>query len=104
MSQVFDNGELRPVYYKIKTVNRKPQFRRAPFDVLVINGTPHIMPGSFGCTEKQALSRLAADSQEDRDMWRGDFAYETLSPIVIEEHQMGDGSDNWMGVTAISNF
>lgn len=103
MSQVFSNGELYPVYYKIKTVNGKGQFRRAPFDLLVINGAPNIMPRAMGMNN-QSLGRIGADSAEDRDMWRGDFAYETLQPIIVEEHEMGDGSDNWKGMTAISNF
>lgn len=103
MSQVFNDGELRPVYYKIKTVNGKGQFRRAPFDVLMIGGAPHIMPRSEGLSD-QSLTRVNADSQEDRDMWRNDFAYETLEPIIMEEHEMGDMSDSWKGMTAISNL
>lgn len=104
MSQVFSNAEVKPVYYKIKEVNNKLQYRRAPFDVWVINGSPHIVPRSIGPSDS-ALSRLGADGAEAKDTWReGDFAYETLEFIVIEEHQMGDGSDNWMGMTSISNL
>lgn len=102
MSQVFDNGVLHPVYYKIKEVNGKAQFRRAPFDVLVINGAPHIMP-QVGGAPNTALAPLATDG-ENLDMWRGDFAYETLEPIVVDECQVGDGSNTWLGMTKISNL
>lgn len=102
MSQVFDNGELRPVYYKVKTVNGKPQFRRAPFDVLVIDGKWCLKPVSLGFSD-QAINRLGVDSLEDRDLWRGDLAYETLSPVIVDENVMGDGSDSWMGKFAMNN-
>ncbi len=102
MSQVFSNGELKSVYYKIKVVNGKTQFRRAPFDVLIIDGCPHIMPRVETLSD-QALGRLS-DLGEDRDLVRGDWAYNTLEHIVIEEHEMGDMSDNWKGLNAVSNF
>lgn len=104
MSQVFANGELRPVYYKIKTVDGKGQYQRAPFDVMVVNGCPYISPRSIGVPDA-ALGRLGVDGAEAKDTWReGDFCYETLEPIILEKHQMGDGSDNWVGLNAISDF
>jgi hypothetical protein len=105
MSEVFANGVIHPVYYKIKVANGKPQFRRAPFSVLKVQGQPlQMIMGIQSSVNDQAIARLAADQAEDQDMLRNDFAYESIEPIVLEENQLGDGSDNWIGMSKISNY
>ena len=104
MSKVFTNSYVRPVYYKAGVVNGQQQYRRAPFDVAVINGCPHIQPRSIGGSDA-ALSLLGYASAEDQVAWRDNIGgYEVLQPIVMEENDMGDGADNWMGMNAVSNL
>jgi hypothetical protein len=78
-------------------------YRRAPFDLVYIAGALHIRPWVGGMND-QALTQLAQDSQEDRDQWRMDIGYTTTPPVMMSEHEMGDGSDNWMGLHFIGNI
>jgi hypothetical protein len=105
MSRKLNNSVVRQVFFMIgKDSNTgEPMYRRAPFDVVLINGAVHVRPWIGGMND-QALSALAQDSQEDKDMWRQDIGYELLNPIILNENQMGDGSDNWMGLTSVSNI
>ena len=104
MSKKLTNSVVRQVYYMIgkDSTTGEKLYRRAPFDVVLINGAVHVRPWIGGMND-QALTALAQDSQEDRDMWRQDIGYDLLNPIVINENQMGDGSDNWIGLHSISN-
>lgn len=100
------NSYVRPVYYPAGTSNGTQMFRRAPFDVVVIAGKPHIQPRSIGGSDV-ALNLLGQDNLENRENWRDhDLAgYETLQPIVLDgEHVMGDGSNTWMGMSAIGRL
>ena len=105
MAKKLQNTVVRQVYYQITqdATTGEWLYRRAPFDLVFINGALHVRPWIGGIND-QALTILAQDSQEDIDMWRQDIGYELLNPVVINECQMGDGSDNWMGMHAISNF
>ena len=104
MGKKLANSFVREVFYQIKQdTDGTMVYRRAPFDLVMINGVVHVRPWVGGMND-QALTALAQDSQEDRDMWRMDIGYEIFNPVVIGEHQMGDGSDNWMGLHSISNI
>lgn len=103
MAKIYTNSYVRPVYYPAGVNNGQQVYRRAPFDVVVLNGKSLVQPRSLGLN-KQAFAQLARDSAEDQANWReGDLGgYETLQPIILGEHQMGDGADNWMGLHKIS--
>lgn len=105
MGKLFTNSYVRPVYYAMGEINGQKQYRRAPFDVVVIDGKPNIQPRAIGGSDA-ALGVLGYASAEDQVNWRDHDmgGYETLQPIVIDECQMGDGTDTWMGLNAISNF
>ena len=104
MSMIFaDNGELHPVYFAVTKRGGKTMYRRAPFDVVVVDGNPHIQPRSIGSTDAALTNLNTAATNEDQITWRSDMAYETLEPYVIDENQMGDGSDNWIGMHSVSN-
>lgn len=104
MGKVNTNSYVRPVYFRAGEVNGQQMFRRAPFDVVITDGKTLIQPRSIGPGD-QAYVQMGRDSAEDVQNWRDHDlgGYETLQPIVIEEHQMGDGSDNWMGLHKLSN-
>lgn len=104
MANVLSNSYLRPVYFPAGTINGQKLFRRAPFDVMVIRGVPHIQPRNIGIADS-ALNILGKDNLENRMNWReADFAYESLEPIIIEEHVLGDGSNSWIGLNSIGNL
>lgn len=106
MAKLFTQSYIRPVYYLMRKsdTDGKNLYQRAPFDVVVINGNVHVQPRSIGGSDA-ALAVLNYASAEDVALWRQDLGgYETLEPIVIDECQMGDMSDNWMGLNAVSNF
>lgn len=105
MSKLFTNSYMRPVYYERGENAGQKVFKRAPFDVLVIDGTPHVQPRTIGGTDK-AFTMLGVDNVIDQDKWRDHDigGYETLQPIVVGEHQMGDGTDNWIGMVAFGNI
>ena len=106
MATLFDNVTVHPVYYErgLLKNNQKKKYVRAPFDMVVINGEPHFRPTSPGGRETEALGLLSSGDLEVLAMWRNDIGYETLEPIVLQEHEMGDGSDSWKGVNAFSNL
>ena len=106
MATLFENVVIRPVYYERGTLknDQKKKYVRAPFDMVVINGEPHFRPTSPGGQETEALGLLASNDLEVLAMWRNDLGYETLEPIVLQEHEMGDGSDSWKGMNAFSNL
>lgn len=104
MARKLEGVFMRQVYYFVNqdaTTGQKV-YRRAPFNLAIINGGIHIHPWIGGMNDK-ALTQLALDAKEDRDMWRMDLGYD-IDPIFISEHQMGDGTDNWMGLHSISNI
>lgn len=105
MAKIMENLLTRPVYYAMDEKNGKKLFRRAPFDVVLQDGKLFIQPRSIGLSD-QAFNQMGRDSAEDVQNWRDHDlgGYETLEPIVVGEHQMGDGSDNWMGLHKITNF
>lgn len=106
MAKVITNAVTQPIYYQIgqDQTTGKMLYRRAPFDAVLINGAIHVQPSIGGATDS-ALLALGINTAEDQSMWRGDIGgYELLEPIVLNECQMGDGSDNWIGLHAISNI
>ena len=104
MAKLFTNSFVRPVYYEMGQVDGQQTYRRAPFDLLFINGQMHIQPRSIMSSEL-ALTALATVFDDELKSWReGDFGRETLQPIIIGEHEMGDGSDTWKGLHSISNL
>lgn len=105
MGKKLQNTVVKQVFFRIGKDSTTGEFlyRRAPFDAVFINGTLHVRPWIGGMND-QALGLIAADSQEDRDMWRQDIGYESIESIIIDECQMGDESDTWMGLHRISNF
>lgn len=104
MAKLFTNSYIRPVYYQAGKVDGKDVFRRAPFDAVVLDGNVYVQPTSYG-SGGTAIGMLANDSAEDVALWRQDIGgYHTLEPIVVNECQMGDGCDNWIGLHAISNI
>ena len=106
MAKIFTNSYVRPVYYAMGTVDGQKLFRRAPFDVAVINGQTTIQPRSIMSNSDQAWNQLAKTAADELDNWRdGDLGgLETLEPIVINENQMGDWSDSWMGLHRFDNI
>jgi len=107
MSKIYSNQWTQPVYYQVgkDAVSGKMMFRRAPFDVVLINGKLHVQPRSAGLPD-QAIVALGIGTAEDQANWRGEdmTGYETLEPIVVNENQMGDGADNWMGLHSFGNI
>jgi len=107
MSKIFTNARTQPVYYQIgkDDTTGKTLYRRAPFDAVSINGQLFLQPRSC-CLSDQAIVALGKGNAEDQDCWRGPDmgGYETLEPIVLNENQMGDGSDNWIGLHSIGNI
>jgi len=106
MATILENVVIHPVYYERGTLknDQKKKYVRAPFDVVVINGNMHFEPTGPGGNESQAIGLLANADLEVLAMWRQDLGYETLEPIVLQEHEMGDGSDSWKGMNAFSNL
>jgi len=105
MAKLFTNSYVRPVYFEAGESNGKKLFRRAPFDVVLINGQLFIQPTSAVGVTDHSLTALGNDSNEDKTLWRQDMGgYETLEPIVVNECQMGDGNDNWIGLHSIANI
>ena len=106
MGKVFTNSIIQPVYYKIgkDSVTGQMQYRRAPFDVIKINGVTCVQPRSDGI-HPHSLAQLGRDRAEEQNNYRdGDMGYETLEPIILNENQVGNGSDNWVGLHKISNL
>ena len=105
MAKKLENTIVQPVYYKVRRDDTSGEmlYRKAPFEVVHIAGAVHVRPWVGGMND-QALTLLAADSAEDQSMWRMDIGYELLNPIVLNENQVGDGSDNWIGLHSISNI
>jgi hypothetical protein len=104
MSRIFSNSITQPVYYKAGQQGGRDVFLRAPFDVVKINGALHVQPRSIGLPD-QAFAMLNSGNTADQAMWRSDMAgFEILHPIVLDENQMGDGTDNWMGLNAVSDL
>lgn len=106
MAKIFDNSYTRAVYYKAGTMNGRDVYRRAPFDLVVINGSPHVQPHSID-TPASAFARLTTNSGcnlEDTLYWRGgDIGrYEVLDPVIVDECQMGDSEDTFFGLHAMS--
>ena len=102
MAKIFTNSETRPVYFQIGKdgTTGKMLYKRAPFDVVLINGALHIQPRNCTASSEQAYTQYAQGSIEDQENWRENDigGYETLEPIILNENQMGDGSDNWIGL------
>jgi len=107
MGKIFSNVRTQPVYYQIgkDETTGKMNYRRAPFDAVLINGAIYIQPRSIGPSD-QAIVALGIGTAEDQANWQGPDmgGYETLEPIIINENQVGDGSDNWFGLTSIGNL
>jgi len=107
MAKIFTNSNVQPVYYQMgkDATSGKMLYRRAPFDVVLINGKLHMQPRSIGPSD-QAITQFAQGSTTDQDNWRdGDMGgYETLEPIVLNDNQMGDGSDNWIGLHSLGKI
>ena len=101
MAKIFTNAETQPVYFQIGKdgTTGKMLYKRAPFDVVLINGTLNLQPRSIGPSD-ESLTQFGRDSAEDQNNWRENDlgGYETLEPIILNECQMGDGSDNWIGL------
>ena len=103
MAKIHTNSFVQPVYFQVgKDTTGQMLYRRAPFDVVRINGEVYIQPRSIGLSD-QAVTQYAQGSVEDQDNWRDNDmgGYETLEPIVLNENQMGDGSDTWVGLHSI---
>lgn len=104
MAKLFSNSYVRPVYFNAGKVDGKKVYRRAPFDAVIINGNVFVQPTSTGMTNK-SIDVLGLAGAEDISLWRQDIGgYETLEPIIVEECEMGDGRDNWIGLHAVSNL
>src|SRR5574340_1204067 len=106
MAKIYANNVTRPVYDDVGEKNGQQLVRRAPFDVVLQDGKLFVQPRSIMSNSDQALVQLGRDHAEDQANWRdGDLGgYEILDPIVINENQMGDGSDNWMGLHSVANL
>lgn len=105
MAKKLSNATMvQAVYYQVGKSNRgEDLFKTAPFEVVLIDGLVHIRPWIGGMTDA-ALGLLGADSSEDKGMWRMDIGYESVVPIILNESQVGDGSDSWIGLHQISNI
>lgn len=103
MAKIFSNSFVQPVYYLVRKSDNQQLVKRAPFDVVKINGMAFIQPRSIGLPD-QALNAFNLGSVEDQNNWRdADMGgYEILDPIVLNENQLGDGADNWIGLHSIS--
>lgn len=106
MAKIFTNSYVRPVYYNAGDVNGQKVFRRAPFDVAVIDGQTNLQPRSIMGTGDQAFTQLGRDRADEIGAWRDNDlgGLETLEPIVLNENQMGDWSDSWMGLHRFDNI
>ena len=106
MAKIYANNVTRAVYYAMGEKDGQKLFRRAPFDVVLQDGKLFIQPRSVqGCGD-QALVQLGRDHAEDQANWRDSDlgGYEILEPIILNENQVGDGSDNWIGLHLIGNI
>src|SRR5512135_137953 len=105
MAKLFTNSVVQPVMYQVRRDDTTGAmlYKRAPFEVVYVSGVPHVQPRGNSISD-QSLRVLAVDTQEDREMWRQDSGYELLDAIVVNEHQIGDGSDTWIGLHLISHI
>ena len=72
---------------------------------MLINGVPHIRPTTvIGSNSDACFALTGGVDAEMIANWRNDFGYETLEPIILDESQMGDGADTWIGLNSISNL
>lgn len=98
MSLALSTARRNSVYFKAGTFtgDTAPRFIKAPFDQLVYKGKLYLMPLSFGGGQAFIGQAGNADADTVRQV-RGDFGYETLSPVVVEEQEMGckDEANSW---------
>lgn len=81
MTDFFDNVERQEVYFKYgKTSNGKQRYRKAPFNIVKINGEDHI-------------EIFSGNGETGTDLPGNETGYITEMPLIMEEHEMGDLSD-----------
>ncbi len=109
MSEIFTGAKRQAVYYQCGKFKdqQAPRFVKAPFDIIEMSSGHYLVPvwqSSSSCLASAQLDSLDA---ETRRLWREDFAYHTLNPVVVSEHEMGDLSNkmdkaygNWKSVHA----
>jgi hypothetical protein len=102
----FFDAKLEKVYWLIKKSPYRAggQFLKAPFDRLMLEGIPYIMPVSCyarGGTGGTGLSGIFSFDEGDEFSLGQQFLYDSLENIVMGSHEMGDwkgNKDNWLQV------
>ena len=102
---IFDDTKFVPVYFQAGNFgdSNKPKFTDAPFLVAKILGELYVMPKaefSTNTTDAFVQNQDNGDFASFTDM--GFFNGESI--FLDGDHVMGDTSDNWYGLHAVSFF
>lgn len=109
-SNIFQQGKLFSVFYTkgVFDDDRGAQKAvKAPFNFLKLQGANYLVPDNVNMEAKGgAINQyLMNSSTVDEDLLifgQNQLFFHALGPIVVGEHQMGAGTDDWMGVNAFS--
>ena len=100
MAQIYTNSSIGRVFFQVgRNPNSVHEMRavKAPFDLVKINGKTYLQPCSFIMSSSAMVSQGVDNDAETAFMLRQEF-YDNTEPVVIRANQMGDLSDNWMGM------
>lgn len=96
-STLLDRAEKTEVYYNFgKFYNdQRGRFVKAPFDLVKIDGIQYVMPKSVAGTAAELDTVIAGDtSTPEYFLGRDDFGFSNLTPMVMNENEMGDYSSD----------
>lgn len=104
-----DLSEVTEVWYKAGNfkVSKKDKFLKAPFNIITLPANlgsttiieTYVMPTTISGDITNGAGLLAGDTNDNEmRLGRGSMGYSNLNPIVIDENEMGDLSDNWKGL------
>lgn len=100
-SALLEQGEITEVYYSFGTFknDNRLKFVKAPFDILSMGGEQYVQPLALGGSAAELNGLFNSNTiAAEQYMGRRDFGFVNLNPIVVGEHEMGTGQDNWKGL------
>jgi hypothetical protein len=100
-SNFVERGEITEVFYNFGKFNndQRPKFLRAPFCFVKLDGIDYVMPTAVGVTAADINGVINSDVFDtEQYMGRGDFGFVNGDRLYINENQMGDMSDNPIGM------
>ena len=106
---IYSDSERRPIYYNIGPINaHRNKYVKAPFDMIKIAGEWALETISIGGTDMSTYigsnAIVSDDDHSTEEFVMGREEGWLSDVIVIEQHEMGDLRDTWMGVNRFSQL